>query len=116
MKKIFLLSFLFLVSFSLRVHAKENISIEKIELVENNNVEVNEEISYEGLDLQASLRFFDVGDFVTYKVTLKNDDTRNYSIKDISSEREMEYFSLESGSKEVILYAGKTEDVFLCGL
>jgi len=50
-KKIFLLSFLFLVSFSLRVHAKENISIEKIELVENNNVEVNEEISYEGLDL-----------------------------------------------------------------
>ena len=114
MKKILLVMLIFFLP--IFVHAKENISIEEIELVENNNVEVNEEISYEGLDLQASLRFFDVGDFVTYKVTLKNDDTRNYSIKDISSEREMEYFSLESDSKEVILYAGKAEDVFLCGL
>ena len=111
MKKIlFVLLIFFLPIF---VHAEENISIEKIELVENNNVEVNEEISYEGLDLETSLRFFDVGDFVTYKVTLKNNDNRNYSINGIDIKSEMEYFSLESDSKGVILYAGKTEDVFI---
>ena len=49
MKKILFVMLIFFLP--IFVHAKENISIEKIELVENNNVEVNEEISYEGLDL-----------------------------------------------------------------
>ena len=111
MKKILFVMLIFFLP--IFVHAEENISIEKIELVENNNVEVNEEISYEGLDLETSLRFFDVGDFVTYKVTLQNNDNRNYSINGIDIKSEMEYFSLESDSKGVILYAGKTEDVFI---
>ena len=112
MKKMFFLIIMILL-FPMIVRGQENVSIENIELLEVNNAEIINDLSYEGLDLRTDIKFFDVGDSVTYKVTLKNNDNRNYSIADISSESRLDFFSLESDSKGKVLYAGKAEDVLI---
>ncbi len=99
MKKYLYMIVLFVVTlllFPWNIHAKDlDVSFEKIELVEkSDNVNVLEEpsIHNNNLDLDLDLLFQDVGDSITYKLTIKNDDSKDYYLGLVSED---DYLSCE---------------------
>lgn len=82
MKKRIIIWCLMLILIPLNVKAEEkNIKITKVELEEKSeNVEVIEEPSISLKNINFNLKFSEVGNYIKYKVTLKNESNESYEI------------------------------------
>ena len=94
-------SILVLSIFSINViYAKEIVTIENIEIEEKSENTITSVPSYDGLSVDTNITFQDVGDYVKYKITIKNNDKENnYKIKEIKDNNESEYITYEYSYK-----------------
>ena len=106
MKRLLNIIFIILVSFIFvgSVHAAANVNITGLTVEDKTStIDVNS-YSYEGLGIKTDIFFNQVGDYVKFKVTLKNNDNIDYIISDIQSNYQNEYtevkYEYENNTKE----------------
>ena len=87
MKKVLLLFLLF----PCFVFAKDDIYIESINLYKNDNVEIVKDATVDGLNIDLSLKFYEVSSNIIYKIIIKNDTKEDYEIDDNSIEMSTDY-------------------------
>ena len=71
------------------------ITINKAEISENSKTTVIDNYEYDKIAINSHVTFYEVGDFVKYKVELKNDDSINYIIKSITDNNQNKYISYD---------------------
>ena len=113
MKKIFM--FLLLLSFVLIpiVKAENLVEITKIELdSKSNDVTIKNEPTFEGLEMNYDIRFLEVGQFVKYKVTVKNNSSEDYTVQSEETFSDSNYikYSYEANG---VLKSGGSLDVYV---
>lgn len=114
MKKIL---FIILLLIPFIVKAEANVELTNVEKGEQSNTAIiNAEPTYEGLKINFDFKFTTVGDYVKYKVTIKNNSDKDYEVDMGSVFSEGEYieyaFSLPEGDNEV-LKSTESKDVYL---
>lgn len=111
--KYLLISLILLIIMVPVVFAKDNVFIEKIELVsKSDNTIINNKPSFSGIEMNYDISFKQVNDNVKYKITIKNNTNKDYKIANDTSFSESNYikYDYEVGD---ILKANKTIDVYL---
>lgn len=97
---VFLFSFLFMSN----VFASANVNIKSLEIADKTSTINVNSYSYEGLGIKTDIFFNQVGDYVKFKVVLKNNDNIDYIISDIKSNYQNEYtdivYEYENNSKD----------------
>jgi hypothetical protein len=114
MKKILALLFLLFVPFM--VKAEDLVKISKIELIEKTDtVEIMEEPTFEGLNINVHLNFSKVGEIVKYKVTVKNNSKKDYEMENSTKFNDGEYIKYEItlDEKNTVIKAGEEKDITL---
>ena len=111
--KYFLITiFIFLFNI-LSVSADENVELTKVELKEKSDyVEINEEVSLDGNKIVSNVNFYDEGDYVIYKFTIKNNDNKEYKIDEIIDNNNSEYLDFEY-TYDGDLVANSEKDILL---
>ena len=75
------------------VHAA-NVTVKEITIdSKSDTIEVNS-FSYEGLNIKTDIYFNQVNDYVKYKVILKNNDNKDYTLQDLKSNFKNDYTSV----------------------
>ena len=83
------------------VDAKESIEIKSIELdSKSENTIVKSEPTYSGLEMNYDLSFQTTGDYVKYKVIIKNTSDTDYKISEDTSFNESEYITYKYESDQ----------------
>lgn len=90
----------------------ESFSLTKVVISDKSNTANVNSISYEKNIISNDITFHQVGDSVTYKVTIENNEDENYTIKSISDDNKNEYITYEYDSYKGILWNAKTEKTF----
>ncbi len=94
--KLFLFSLIIFAVGLTKAFADENIELVKVELQEKSDyVEINEEVSLEDNKIISNVNFYDEGDYVIYKLTIKNNDNKNYVINEIKDNNDSEYLEFK---------------------
>ena len=114
MKKIL---FILLLLIPFMVSAADNVEVTGIEKVDQSEtVIINNEPTFEGIKVSFNFKFTKIGDFVKYKVSIKNNSDKDYEVDIGSVYSEGEYieyaFSLTENDNEV-LKAGETKEIYL---
>ena len=93
--KYFLITiFIFLVNIT--TVSAESAEIVKVELdSKSENVVVNQEVLLDQNTIKSNVNFYDEGDYVIYKLTIKNNDDKEYFIEDIIDNNTNEYLNFE---------------------
>ncbi len=110
------LLFLLLLLFPFMVKAVDNVKITNIEELEKSDtVTVNHEPTFEGLRINFDFKFVNINDFIKYKVTIKNEDTKEYEIEAGVQFGEGEYIKYEFGlnGEEAIIKPNETKEMTL---
>ena len=114
MKKILNILFTLLFSFLFmnNVFASVNANIKSLEIADKTStIDVNS-YSYEALGIKTDIFFNQVGDYVKFKIVLKNNDNTDYIISDIKSNYQNEYteinYEYENDSKDFRANSEKT--------
>ena len=117
MRKRFYLLFIVLVGiFAVyNVHAEgEGVVLTGIEEVEKSpNVVVSGEASVSGTTVNSNVNFYDVGDYIKYKLTLKNTDDVNYYIDGIADNNQVSNVKYDYEVGDPLLEAGQENTVYL---
>ena len=114
MKKILALLFLLFIPFM--VKAEDLVKISKIELIEKTDtVDILEEPTFEGLNINVHLNFSKVGEIVKYKVTVKNNSKKDYEMENSTKFNDKEYIKYEIAldEKNTVIKAGEEKDITL---
>ena len=78
------------------VNAKnDDFTIEDITIVDESEQVERLNITYDKLGINASLTFNEVGEYVKYKIILKNNTDKDYKIKDINDNYNDDYINIE---------------------
>ena len=117
MKKViasFILAFI-LVSFGLNnVKAEEkNVEIKSIEIQEksdnvSSNIEEDNELNY-----NMNLELFDIDDYITYKIIVKNNSNKDYEIDTITDNLESDYIESSYTTNKKDLKKGEKVELYL---
>ncbi len=90
--------------FMSNVFASANVNIKSLEISDKTSTINVNSYSYEGLGIKTDIFFNQVGDYVKFKVVLKNNDNIDYIISDIKSNYQNEYtdivYEYENNSKD----------------
>ena len=108
--------FLLLLFFPFMVKAAENVKITNIEQIEKSDaVTVNHEPTYEGLKINFDFKFVNLNDYIKYKVTIKNEDTKDYEIESGVQFSEGEYIKYEFGlnGEEAVIKPNEEKEMTL---
>ena len=111
MKKI-LFMFLLLIPFI----AKAEVKIIDVELANHTEgLEVDEHPTFEGLKLNFDVKFVNVNDFVTYKITIKNDTNKDYEIETGESYTDDEFvkYEVDYDEESAVLKAGAEKVIYI---
>lgn len=116
-RKLALLLILLILLFSL---FKVSTSFASVNSFTISNAEISEKSSaveiknfnYENCNLQSNVIFHNVGDIVTYKINVRNNDNANYTVVSISDDNESNYISYEYGACEGLKLNSNDEVAF----
>lgn len=89
----------------------ESFKITNVEIVNKSDTMVNS-ISYEKNTITNDIIFHKVGDSITYKITVLNNEDDNYTIKSIYDDNENEYITYEYDEYKGVLLNSKKEKEF----
>ena len=84
-KTIKLLFLLFVILININVYAKSDVYIESVDLIDDSiigDVEILEDSSFEDMSLKFNIRFYEINSSVKYKVVVKNNSDKNYTMSD----------------------------------
>ena len=73
----------------------ESISLTNVEIVDKSDGVIVKGLNYENKTITNDFIFNKFGDFITYKITLKNNDNKDYIINKISDNNKNEYLTYE---------------------
>ena len=94
--------------------AGEGVVLTGIEEVEKSpNVVVSGEASVAGTTVNSNVNFYDVGDYIKYKLTLKNTDDVNYYIDGITDNNQVSNVNYDYEVNDPLLEAGQENTVYL---
>ena len=111
MKKLFTLIICLL--FIPVVFAKDTVEITKVELeTKSDKAVINNEPTFDGLEINCDIGFVEINDFVKYKVTIKNTYDEDFSIANKTAFDERNSIKYEFSGKEV-LKANDSIDVYV---
>ena len=115
MKKYILLVLLFFIPFVIKAQTCdiENITIEEVVLEEKfGEAEEKSTPVIDGMNISFDLKFKEVGDFIKYKITIKNDtdDVYNFSKKNLVTNSNFISYTFENDS---FINAHETKDIYL---
>ncbi len=81
-KILFYFSIIFLMFLSItNVNAADNVKIKSVELIDKSvNTTETSEATFNGLTMNFNLNFSDVGDYAKYKVTVENNENKDYKV------------------------------------
>ena len=94
----------------------DKVSIESISTLDKtNNVEEIEEASKEGKNIKLNLSMSDVGDYIKYKLIIKNDSNEDYKLAEKSLNIESDYmnYSFELEDNSDIIKANSSKIIYL---
>lgn len=92
----------------------EKISLTNVEIINKSDTVYVDNITYENKEINNNITFHKVGDFVTYKITIKNNENKNYIIKSISDDNVNEYITYEYNTYEgVILGSNEEKQIYI---
>ena len=94
----------------------DKVSIESISTLDKtNNVEEIEEASKEGKNIKLNLSISDVGDYIKYKLIIKNDSNEDYKLAEKSLNIESDYmnYSFELEDNSDIIKANSSKIIYL---
>ena len=84
-KTIKLLFLLFVILININVYAKSDVYIESVDLIDDSiigDVEILEDSSFEDMSLKFNIRFYEINSSVKYKLVVKNNSDKNYTMSD----------------------------------
>ena len=92
----------------------EKISLTNVEIINKSDTVYVDNITYENKEINNNITFHKVGDFVTYKITIKNNENKNYIIKSISDDNINQYITYEYNTYEgVILGSNEEKQIYI---
>lgn len=95
------------------VMAENTVEITDIELdSKSDNVTIKNEPTFSGLEMNYDIRFLEVGNFVKYKVTIKNNTNNDFTIQEEETFSESEYIKYSFDASGV-LKANSSMDVYV---
>ena len=109
---VILLLFIFLFSLikiSMSYAATDSLLITNIEVSNKSDTANLDDLSFENCKIKSNVTFHKLGDYITYKIKIKNDDTNNYTIKSISNDNTNQYISYIHESYEGTKFNSKDE-------
>ena len=84
-KKILLFIFTLLIAFNVSsVFAKNTMEVKNLKIIDKSSTITVDEPSMNGETITSKVEFNEVGDFVTYELTLKNNESEKYKIEKIT--------------------------------
>ena len=95
------------------VLALENIYVKRIEIDELHGNAISSYFDYENRDINLELKFKDIGDFVKYKVIIKNDDYVDYYIDESNIDNDSEYVTYSYEMEDNIVKHGEEKIIYL---
>ena len=115
MKKLLSIFIIIFSLFLVNVSAKEEIlSIENIEIEkQSNGVEVVNEPTLNKYNIKSNLLFHDTGEFITYKITIKNNSKTHYLIKGIKDDNKNSAISYKYVPKDMDLDKNKKQTIYM---
>lgn len=78
--------------------ANETLSLTNVEIVNKSPTVDVSSITYENKIITNDITFHKLGDVVTYRITVKNNESKNYTIKSINDDNTNEYITYEYDS------------------
>lgn len=97
------------------VYADEDIfSITNVEVTEKSETIEIEKTNFEKTTINSDVIFHKIGDYVKYKITIKNNGSQDYKIKTIADNNENDYISYEySGYSDTELKANSSAELYV---
>ena len=87
----------------------EKISLTNVEIINKSDTVYVDNITYENKEINNNITFHKVGDFVTYKITIKNNENKNYIIKSISDDNINQYITYVYNTYEGVILGSNEE-------
>ncbi len=107
---IFLLSFIFVSN----VYAAENVSIESITLdSKSDNAEEINDASYEALSIKFNIKFYEVDDYVKYKIIINNSTNMDYEMSENKSNSEYIKYEYSYDDENTIIEKNKKSIIYI---
>lgn len=75
--------------------AESTISVTNVEITEKSDTIEIEKLEFDNTSIDSNIVYHKVGDYVKYKITIKNTSTQKYTIKSISDNNKNEFISYE---------------------
>ena len=119
LKKLTTITLIVILLFSLigtfRVYATGNtFTITNVEIAEKSETINVKELSFEKTEISSNIIYHKVGDYVKYKITIKNNDSQNYKIASVSNNNENEFITYDYSDFEgKELKADETTDLYV---
>ena len=86
------------------------LELTNVELSEKSETVEVDAVEFSGTTINSNIVYHKVGDSATFKVTVKNNDTQDYKIKDITDSNENEYITYEYSDYDKEIKAGETAE------
>lgn len=90
-----------------------NISIDNIDVIEKSNSIELESTEYNQNNIISGITFNELNDFVTYEITLLNNEKTNYTIESITDNNNSEYITTEYSFDDSKLESKKTKKIIV---
>jgi len=113
-KYIFLsLIFIFIFIFNIKQTYALNIKVKDINVIEKSNSIDLEDTNFLNNNIVSDITFNELNDFVTYEITLLNNEKTNYTIESITDNNNSEYITTEYSFDDSKLESKKTKKIIV---
>lgn len=114
-KKIYLLLFILICSFMFNINNvfAIDIKIEDVKITEKSDNVITSDIEFNDNSTQTNIEFKELNDFVTYKLTLRNNDNKKYNIEDIMDDNSNENIKVTYKYDDKEIKAKDTQDIYV---
>ena len=111
-KKILLFIFTLLIAFNVSsVFAKNTMEVKDLKIIDKSSTITVEEPTMNGEAITSKIEFNEVGDYVTYELTLKNNESERYKIDKITDSNEKDNVTFEYDYDDDFVEPGATTKV-----
>ena len=102
-----MLTLIFMFIFIVNVSAKGSVKISSVDISEKSEKVSASVSSFEALTFNTKESFYEVGDYVTYKVTLKNNTLKNLPVDSITDNVNNKYIETSYAFDKSVIKAGE---------
>lgn len=114
-KKLFLFSFILICAFIFNINNAFalDIKIKDVKVSEKSDNVVTSDIEFNDNSTTTNIEFKELNDYITYKITLKNNDNKKYNIEDIIDDNDNENIKVTYKYDDKEINAKDTQDIYV---